>query len=169
MHEWLTAVILAVVFVASILNQLPLRWWASVVARFDPWTFLPFWAFFAPNPGYAGTHLVYRDRDVDGWTEWAEIQIPDTTAWRWVWNPGRFERKAIQDLFNGLIRASKEIRNPAALELTTAYVGLLTWVMAQPPLRPATTHRQFTVLQAVGHGPARSLQAVVLSREYVFA
>jgi hypothetical protein len=167
MDERLTAVVLGGVFAASILNQFHFRWWASRVARWDYLTFLPFWAFFAPNPGYAATHLVFRDRDGDGWTGWTEILIPDTTGWRWFWNPGRFERKAIQDLFNGLVRASKDLNNPAALELTTCYLALLTWVQAQPKLRPGVTHRQFTVLQAIGHGPSRSLQAVVLSREYL--
>ena len=134
--------------------------------RVDYWTILPFWAFFAPNPGYAGTHLVFRDRDESGWTPWTEIQIPDTTGWRWFWNPSRFERKALQDLFNGLVRSSKEISNPTALELTTCYVAMLSWVESQPPLLLGSTHRQFTVLQAIGHGTQRTLQAVVLSREY---
>jgi hypothetical protein len=169
LHEWFTGLTLVALFVGSVLNQLPVRRWAAFAARFDYWTILPFWAFFAPNPGYAGTHLVFRDWDRDGCTEWTEIQIPDTTGWRWLWNPGRFERKAIQDLFNGLIRASKDVPDPAALELTTCYLALLTWVESQPSLRPGTTHRQFTVLQAVGHGEARTLQAVVMSREYRLA
>jgi hypothetical protein len=167
MDERLTAAILGVIFAGSILNQFHWPLWTRLVARWDYFTFLPFWAFFAPNPGYAATHLVFRDRDADGWTEWTEIQIPDTTGWRWIWNPGRFERKAIQDLFNGLVRASKEVASPAALELTICYLALLSWVQAQPRLRAGATHRQFTVLQAIGHGPSRSLQAVVLSREYL--
>jgi hypothetical protein len=64
----LTGLLLGTVFAASVLNQLPLRWWEILVARYDRWTFLPFWAFFAPNPGYAGTHLVFRDHDALEWT-----------------------------------------------------------------------------------------------------
>jgi hypothetical protein len=169
MRESLTAFILVVVFVASVLNQLPLRRWSALVARYERWTFLPFWAFFAPNPGYAGTHLVFRDRTPHGWTAWTELEVPDTGGWRWLWNPGRFERKALQDLFNGLVRTAKELKQPAALEMTICYLGLLAWVQAQPRCDPASIARQFALLQAVGHGTERTLQAVVVSREYAIA
>lgn len=166
MREGLTAVILAAVFIASVLNQTPLQRWRDLVARHDRWTFLPFWAFFAPNPGYAGTHIVFRDRTPAGWTSWTELEVPDTGGWRWLWNPGRFERKAVQDLFNGLVRSAQALRHPAALELTLCYLGLLAWVQAQPRRTPESITRQFALLQAVGHGQERSLQAVVVSREY---
>lgn len=166
MRETLTACILAVVFVASVLNQLPLQRWSALVGRYDRWTFLPFWAFFAPNPGYAGTHLVFRDRTAAGWTAWAELEVPDAGRYRWLWNPGRFERKALQDLFNGLARSAKEMEHPAALEVTLCYLGLLAWVQAQPKVNSASDTRQFALLQAVGHGQGRSLQAVIVSREY---
>jgi hypothetical protein len=166
MRYAVTAVILGAVFAASVLNQLSIRRWDVLVAQYDKWSFLPFWSFFAPNPGYAGTHLVFRDRHAAGWTSWTELELPDTTGWRWLWNPGRFERKALQDLLNGFARAAEELRDPVALEFTTCHVSLLTWVDAQPPLCDGGSHRQFALLQAVGHGEMRTLEPVVVSREY---
>lgn len=168
MGEQLVGLVLGAVFAGSVLNQLPFRRWQRFVARFDRWTFLPYWAFFAPDPGFAGTHLVYRDQTDDGWTPWSELRIPGPSRWQWAWNPGRFERKALQDLLNGLVRTAAEVKDPVALELTACHLGLLIWVDAQPRLDARSTHRQFAVLQAVGHGTARSLRPVVVSRAYGF-
>lgn len=166
MRYTLTVLIFGTVFAASVLNQFPIRSWQVLVARFDRWTFLPFWAFFAPNPGYAGTHLVFRDRDSVSWTDWKEMKLPNSNGWRWLWNPGRYELKALQDFLNGLARTAAEVRDPIALELTSCHLGLLTWVMAQPHLSVNSKCRQFVLLQTTGHGPKRLLRPVFVSREF---
>jgi hypothetical protein len=149
-----------------VLNQFPLPWWERLVSRFDRVVLLPYWAFFAPNPGFAGVHLVFRDRTPAGLSEWSEITLPSTTAWRWLWNPARYERKALQDYLNGVIRNAARLHQARTLELTDAYVALLAWVVAQPRTLPATTHRQFAIFQTVGHLPRRELRPVCLSREH---
>jgi len=161
-----TALILGAVFGGSVLNQFHLPWWQRIVARFDRIVFLPYWAFFAPNPGFAGVHLVFRDRTPAGLGEWSEIPLPSTTAWRWLWNPGRYERKALQDYLSGLTRYAAQLRQARTLELTDAYVAVLAWVEAQPRTAPDATHRQFAILQTVGHRPSRELRPVFLSREH---
>lgn len=166
MREWLTGLFLGALFAATVVNQLPIKCWARFVSRHDSWSFLPFWAFFAPEPGYAATHLVYRDWGRSGWTAWTELEIPDTTGWRWIWNPGRYERKAVQDFLNGMVRASHQLEDPRALELTSCYLGVAAWVEAQAPLDEGVERRQFAVLQAIGHSGARELKPVVVSREY---
>lgn len=166
MRDALTGLILGAVFAASVMNQLPIHRWAVLVARFDRWTFLPFWAFFAPKPASAALHLVFRDRNAARWTGWTEMQIPDSNGWRWLWNPGRHERKAVHDLVNGLAWTAAEVSDRTTLELTSCHLGLLAWVVAQPWLDAGSECRQFALLQAVGHGPARTLRPVFISREF---
>jgi hypothetical protein len=166
LREALTALVLAAAFVASVLNQFHFPWWKRNVARFDRFVLLPYWSFFAPNPGFAGVHLVLRDRTPGGMSEWSEIPLPSTTRWRWLWNPARFERKALQDYLSGLTRSAAEVQHGRALELTDAYIALLAWVHAQPTTSTQATHRQFALLQTVGHGRHRVLQPVFLSREH---
>lgn len=166
MRQVLTALVLGAVFAGSVLNQFHFPWWERIVTRFDRFVFLPCWAFFAPNPGFAGVHLVYRDRTAAGLSEWSEIPLPSTAPWRWLWNPARYERKALQDYLSGLTRNAAQLRQARTLELTDAYVALLAWVEAQPRALPGTTHRQFAIFQTVGHGPRRELRPTFLSREH---
>jgi hypothetical protein len=165
-RQVLTALILGTVFAASVLNQFHSLWWRRIVARYDRFVLLPFWAFFAPNPGFAGVHLVYRDRTPTGLSAWSEILLPSTTRWRWLWNPARFERKALQDYLNGLARNAAQLQQTRALELTDSYLALLAWVEAQPRILGGATHRQFALLQTVGHGTGRLVRPVFLSREH---
>ena len=164
MWRTLTVVVLAAVLVASALNQLKLRQWERYAGRWDRWAVLPHFAFFAPEPGHAGTHLVLRDRGEDGWTGWHEVPLSPRTRWRFVWNPARYERKALQDLLSGIARDAQEIDDAGALTLTSCYLGLAAWADAQPPTAPGATERQFAVLQTVGHGDDRALRPAILSR-----
>lgn len=162
----LTVGLLAIIFVATVLNQLPLRGWLLWVAKIDPWTFLPFWAFFAPKPAYAAISLIYRDHDASSWGDWKEVSVPEPTVWRWLWNPGRFERKALHDLTNGLAWISEQGHTTAELRLSSCYVGLLAWVMAQPAGAPGARSRQFAIVEVVGHPDAREVRPVFLSAEH---
>lgn len=166
MREALTALVLGVIFAASVVNQLAIRRWAIYVARFDRWTFLPFWAFFAPDPAFAGIHFVFRDRVVAEWTGWMEIKLPGSNGWRWLWNPGRHERKALHDMLNGLAYTAAEVKDPSTLALSSCHLGLLAWVMTQPPLDAGSQCRQFALVQSVGHGPTRVLRPVFISKEF---
>jgi hypothetical protein len=164
--HWLAETLLLLVFVGSVLNQLPIRRWERLVLRFDPWALLPYWSFFAPNPGHTGTHLIFRDREEAGWSPWTDIAVPGSNGWRWVWNPGRFERKALQDMLAGLARTARALDEPTALQLTACHLALMTWVDTQPDLLGSSTHRQFAVIQTQGHGPNRSTRPVFVSKPY---
>ncbi len=163
------SLILGLVFVGSVLNQGSFSWWEALVARYDRWTFLPYWAFFAPNPGYAGIHLIYRDRASEGYSAWQELVLPESGRWRWLWHPERFQHKALHDLFNGLHRTLLRFKNPSALELTTSNLALLSWAMAQPALKPQPITRQFSLIETTGFGEARRLRPLFISREYAHA
>ena len=166
MRGALTALIFGSVFVASVMNQFAFRHWATCVARLDRWTFLPFWAFFAPNPAFAGIHIVFRDRGSAEWTSWTEVKQPGWSAWRWLWDPGRHERKALHDLLNGLASTAAEITDPSALALSMCHLGLLAWVITQSPLDSNSRTRQFALVEAIGHGPARTVRPVFVSKEF---
>lgn len=169
MRAVLTGLILGSVFAASVMNQLAVRRWALWVARFDRWTFLPFWAFFAPDPAFAGIHLVFRDRTGSDWTPWSEVKQPGSTGWRWLWNPGRHERKALHDLLNGLAFTAADVTQPAALSLSMCHLGILAWVVTQTPLDTNSRSRQFALVEAIGHGPTRTVRPVFVSREFSLA
>ena len=170
MHETLTMLVLAAFFVASVVNQLSIQHWAAWVARLDPWTLLPFWAFFAPNPAFADIHLVFRDRGISStaWTEWAEIQLRGSNGWRWLWNPSRYEHKALHDMVNGMAmtaEAAKASNALNAMELSSCHLGLVAWMMAGPRIHKSQS-RQFAVVLVVGHGRERTVHPVFVSREY---
>lgn len=166
MRDVVTFAVFAAVFVASVLNQLPIRPWQRVIARLDRWTFLPSWGFFGPNPAFAGIHFIYRDRDSSDWTPWQEILVPSSTGWQWLWNPTRHERKALHDLFNGLALAVRELDRPNKVLLSKCHLALLSWAVDQPPIARVTTARQFALVQTVGHAPAREVKPVYVSREF---
>ncbi len=161
-----TLLILGAVFVASVINQLPIRAWHVLVARFDRSTFLPFWGFFGPKPAYAGIHVVYRDRGASGWSGWTEIDIPPTDGWRWIWNPARHERKALHDLVNGLAFLIAEAQNDTQIVLSNCHLALVSWVVAQPHVAPDAHCRQFALVEATGHGAARQIRPVFTSETF---
>jgi hypothetical protein len=165
-RDSLTIAILGFIFAASVLNQLSIRRWQILVARFDPWTFLPFWGFFGPNPAFAGVHLVYREKNAFGWTGWDEIRIPAASGWQWLWNPTRHERKALHDLLNGLAETAAQIDDANKVVLSNCHLALLAWVIAQPRTDPNALCRQFALVQTTGHRPDRQLRPVFVSREF---
>ncbi len=168
MWEGIVATVFAAILIGSILNQFGWSAWERVVVRLDPLMFLPYWGFFAPDPGFAGNHVVYRDRVHDEWGQWQEIPIPPRTRWESIWNPGRFERKAVLDLMNGLAKTKDQYEKVGAIQLSLAYLAMLTWVMAQPRVDPAASARQFAVIMTEGHGPRREMKVAVLSNEHPF-
>ncbi|MFN0130079.1 MAG: hypothetical protein ACKV19_25730 [Verrucomicrobiales bacterium] len=154
---------LALLFLASVINQLSWSAWETWVARIDIFGFLPHWKFFAPDPGYTGNHLVYRDGERDSWGAWTEVEVPTADALGWLWNPARSERKALLDLINSFI-FSRPAYAKAKLEyLSEGYLGLLAWAMAQPRQSPSAKQRQFAVIMCTGHGAARRLQVAFSS------
>ena len=168
MWEGVVATAFAAILIGSVLNQLDWPAWERLVARFDPFMFLPYWGFFAPDPGFAGNHVVYRDRVDERCGPWREIPSPPRTRLDWIWNQGRFERKALLDLMNGFAKTKDQYEEVGAIQLSLAYIAMLTWVMAQPPEHPDASARQFAVIMTEGHGAGREMKVAVLSNEHPF-
>ncbi|WP_120337404.1 hypothetical protein [Cryobacterium soli] len=81
MWESIVAAVFVAILTGSALNQLDWPRWEKTVAKYDPLMFLPYWGFFAPDPGFAGNHVVYRDRVADDWGAWVEVPIPRGHGW----------------------------------------------------------------------------------------
>lgn len=132
---------------------------------------VPRWNFFAPHPGVADYHLLYRDEHADGhvgaWQEASGFHQPrgPTAA---VWHPDKFGKKALFDLTQELMRthegrdddrergdvdsSGSSVLTPVrsdSIKLTTAYIALLNYVVSRD--RPETaTARQFVVMRTSG-------------------
>ena len=132
---WIAALVFGGWFALSILNQFPAR----PVRIADPFSLLPLWAFFAPNPGRYDYHLVYRDYDGGGepLTPWREVAASARrSAFGALWNPGKRASKALMDYTQSIARI-----NSPSVSVTVPYLSLLTVVMAQDGVRDAAARR----------------------------
>ena len=159
-------------WLASVVQQHPPQWWNHVM-KYDWFSLLPEWHFFAPRPGRRDDHLVFRDL-VDGQPgAWQEVDVGEARlAFRWLWNPCRFRQKALMDLVNGLLKTRKRYRehqlDQRSEQLSLPYLGLLAWVSAQPvESRPCL--RQFALVASMGHGLDRALRIVYVSQMHRIA
>jgi hypothetical protein len=160
----LVSLILIAWFIASVIHQFRFRWW-SRVSRFDAFSLLPRWSFFAPNPGRHDFHVVYRDFVDDEHGPWVELVVSTVdTRYRWLWNPSRYPYKAISDLTNGL---HYELQSSNAemqmVMLSSSYIGLLNVVIAQPPIGVKASHRQFAIFRTHGFRSDRQIEVAFVS------
>lgn len=167
-HYYVSLALLSVFFAWSVLNQLPWGAWQRLTGRIDPWTFAPFWGFFGPRPAHAGVHVIFRDGTGSAWGSWREIEVAEQSRVRWLWNPGRHERKALYDLVNGLAAAASGLSNSQKLSLSCYYLALAAWVLSQPRLRSDLPCRQFALVEAIGYGTRRQVRSVFVSRALAF-
>ncbi|MER5754481.1 hypothetical protein [Streptomyces sp. NPDC002088] len=84
---------------------------------------LPWYHFFAPEPGAADVHLLYRITSVgDG--PWHEVTLCPARTWTHaVWNPHRRHLKMLWDISNSLA-----VHHPVATGLPPGYMLLLHYV-----------------------------------------
>src|ERR1051326_1455357 len=96
LFQWSVIAVLVIWFILSVLNQLKWKWF-ELIRQFDYFSLLPFWTFFAPNPGQTDYHLTFRDKLADGlMTEWKEIEIGAPRYWYcFIWNPEKRSKKVI--------------------------------------------------------------------------
>ncbi len=154
----------------SILNQFQPAW-LRVIAGRDVFALLPYWTFFAPNPGQSDYHLVYRDRFTDGTLgDWQEIEITERrTLWSFVWNPEKRRRKILSDVVTMLgnhARDGQAVGNE--IMLTLPYLLLLN-VISQLPRLPEVSHRQFVVVETFGFTPTDTTRVILRSDFHTLA
>lgn len=128
----------------------------SRIRGMDPFSLIPRWTFFAPNPGTTDYHLLHRDQYVDGSLgEFQEDPLGNTRSLlHALWNPGKLPSKALTDAVQILPRLADDVTVPG-LRTTLPYLALLNYV-SELNRSPLVTGRQFVIVQTLGylHGPA---------------
>jgi hypothetical protein len=123
------------------------RWWR----RWDFLGLLPRWTFFSMVPE-SDFCVFYRDRTTNGpLTAWRHVVMPRRTGARIVWNPGRRQRKAMEDLCLGFVTqfARKLYRSVQSSPWSFWYVALVYYV-AQLPAWHLSEARQFAIAKTFG-------------------
>src|SRR5438270_5221059 len=131
--------------------------------RWDYFGLLPRFAFFSWVP-HSHFELLYRDKAFWGEiTPWNKIDLPARTALRFIWNPGRRKRFALEDLCRSLLsRIGYQLWKSAALSpYSWPYLGL-AYHVSQVPSCPLSKFRQFMVAQSFGD-PARRPEVLFIS------
>lgn len=131
----------------------------AVPTVFGAFRLLPIFTFFAPIPGMADYHIIYRDRDgaggVSGWREAPVVRR--RRFFDFVWNPRKRLHKLVADSVNEI----KQVRNSlnrddadetlvsAQLRLTDGYLSLHNFVAGAPPAIEDAQARQFMFAEAL--------------------
>jgi hypothetical protein len=152
--------VLAAWFVVTILNQprRTRRLVSAIVSR-DIGGLVPVWTFFAPNPGDTDTHLLFRDRDVEGRvTAWREVHVAGRRHVLDLWNPLRRINKGIVDVVYDLTKRDGRTPQPSGpvpvtkrRMLSFPYVLLLNYV-SQLRGDFGAIERQFAIVRTPGIG-----------------
>jgi hypothetical protein len=137
--------------VFSVINQFGPKW-MNKVKKYDYFSLIPKWTFFAPNPGSTDYHLLYRDILDDGEIcKWTPVISPDNrslvTA---IWNPQKRVRKAQADIVRALIRLPDEKKDSINFIYFTLPYLLLLNTVTNIPCEPNVKSRQFMVMETSG-------------------
>jgi hypothetical protein len=144
-------VLFSVWLVLSIINQFDPGWFRKI-KKYDYFSLIPKWTFFAPQPGSTDYHLYYRDiMDNGEICEWTVAISPEkrslVTA---IWNPRKRVRKAQSDIVRSLIRLPDEKKdNIYFIYFTLPYLLLLNMV-TNMPCGPKVRSRQFMIMETSG-------------------
>ena len=116
---------------------------------------LPYWGFFAPNPGVYSYRLLVREVfGSEGVSQWRQVPVapPRNQRLQLLWNPHGRLHKALLDVCNDLIESGRELREYPDLErqllvrLSIPYIKCLDLV-SRAPLFPGARCLQFAVVQ----------------------
>lgn len=149
--DTVTAALLIGWFALSVTNQFHRGRRIRVLKRYDLFSLIPVWTFFAPRPGREDTRLLYRDQTSEGnWSYWRELAPPHRQTRDAVWNPGKRRRKTLSDLSSNVARAARNGKPDRSILVDLSYLTLLCHVSAQE--RPAdAVARQFLIARTTGH------------------
>lgn len=150
MTEAIFAAVLCIWFCVTALRQIgPMfperaQWLSDYFRKWDFFSLVPVWTFFAPNPAMHDFHLLFRDKLTSGkYTPWTELRLaPTRTLLHTFWNPKKREKKALYDAASLLrtdIKALESAKAPEdAAVLSLGYLMLLNYVSNLTRYLPAT-------------------------------
>lgn len=140
--------------IASVLNQLPLRWFNSIKVR-DAFAVIPSWSFFAPNPGHTDLQLLMCDEYADGAKSfWRAIDLESNRSiWTVLWNPVKRRNKTLTDMTAELAFLSRYYSAESVM-LTVSYLVLLNVVLHEPHDERAV-RTEFVIMETFGRHSSR--------------
>jgi len=109
----------------------------------------PRFTFFARMPVHY--HLLYRDQSIDGLiSPWNVVPLPPRANLRFIWNPGRRKRFALEGMCHSLLShiRTELFNSEAPTPLCFAYLALACCV-AEIPRCPLSVARQFMIAQSL--------------------
>lgn len=133
---------------------------SQVITRYDRFTLIPRWSFFAPDPGASNYHLIYRSfDDKTRMGPWSELDLSPRGRFFAVWNPRRRYRESMIELFQ-LLALFRRDNSAERLQFTTPYIILLG--IARKQLRSALPTRSFYQFALVEtRGPSGATEPLV--------
>jgi hypothetical protein len=147
----LVATIFVAWFVLSVINQFRFRWFDRVLAL-DYFSLIPYWTFFAPNPGRSDYHLVYRDQLSDGsttsWCE-ADLSMPRGVL-AFLWNPEKRSKKVLSDVAMSIARVVyTDPRAEGTIMISFQYLLILNYLTKCYRMSKGVA-RQFAIVETAG-------------------
>jgi hypothetical protein len=138
-------------FTLSVVNQFSFQWFDRVL-EFDYFSLIPYWTFFAPNPGRTDYHVVYRDKRPDGsTTNWREVVLTEPRGLASVvWNPKKRSKKVLSDVAMSIARIVRA--NPATEQFVIVsfqYLLILNYLVKSVP-SSTSVERQFAIVETAG-------------------
>lgn len=123
----------------------------TFLRQLDLFSLIPYWSFFAPNPGTTDYHLLYRDKvDSNTGSYWKEYKLSSNRSLVGaVWNPKKRTKKVLSDAVSSLITLSKDLKDNE-YKTTLPYIALLNFIASIPRGNTATA-TQFMIMESYGH------------------
>lgn len=136
------------------------------VNGFNTASLLPFWSFFAPNPGVNDYRVLARSRsdtgDVGDWREVSQHQ--DRQLLHIVWNPAKQQHKCLSDCITSLMQEighrQDEEHMRDTIQIAWSYLKIARFVRELCDSGPAF---QFAIVSTEGYAPRR-LQPMFVSK-----
>jgi hypothetical protein len=159
-REWAALGLLGTVLVLSALCQFrsPIE---NYIRSWDLFCWLPFWNFFAPQPGVLDLYLLFRDELTDGsLTGWRELSLIRERSWyNFLWNRDRRIKKALFDSAVGMMKGAQQ---GGDIRISVPYILLLTYISGRPRLYHAVK-TQFLLMASSPAAPDEEPEALAIS------
>lgn len=146
---WLVIGFLVIFAIASLLYQIkPLQ---RPLRKIDRWNLLPNYSFFAPKPLTNDYRLLYRVTTEDA-GEWVEIPMyHGFRASRVVWNPYKYQNKALVDTCNFLVAEFNALQDKHFIRVSLHYLTILVTISRHlGPARRQGQKVRFAIVESAG-------------------
>lgn len=146
----------------SAANHLPR--WKDSLAKYDSFSILPAWSFFAPRPGTSDFHWLFRDLLEDGTlTPWTELTlVEERSVTSVLFNPRKRSLKTLLDIAGELSSPTLNQHGSKAVALSLGYLLLLNHLnsIRHPD---ASIQTQFMLMTSSGARPSDQPSVYFLS------